>query len=420
MSNCSLCSDNSSCNIAKQITKNLDEYRKKYQLEKEFIYDENIHSYPITLMLSLTNQCNLSCPYCFVDQNNKTMAYSTAEQAIEWLKGNYIHRGYDLNNHKMSINFFGGEPLLYFDSLIKPLVEKYKDIVSFGITTNGILLDEDIVDFFYENNIQPLLSFDGVEQVQNSQRPGKNINSFEKVLRNIPYLLIRFPDTVMRATLTKDSIPYMFQSVIMAEELGFRSITFCPNAFEDWDEDIFKQLHYQYEKISLYIYKKLLNNEFPIQVDPIISAFQTIESTIENGAVFNNAIMRCGLGTNTCAITPEGLIVPCQEKTSKPEYNIGNIWDGIDKEKHKAFLNNYFNSVNNLTCPNNCSEREKSFCLSNLCPSRLEDLNYNISTSECLFYRSAFEIGRRLHFLCSQSGLPIVNLYFSEKEDYPC
>ena len=63
----------------------------------------------------------------------------------------------------MSVNFFGGEPLLYFDSLIKPLVEKYKDIVSFGITTNGILLDEDIVDFFYENNIQPLLSFDGIE-----------------------------------------------------------------------------------------------------------------------------------------------------------------------------------------------------------------------------------------------------------------
>ncbi|MGN1326575.1 MAG: hypothetical protein ACI4VQ_00590 [Clostridia bacterium] len=63
----------------------------------------------------------------------------------------------------MSVNFFGGEPLLCFDSLIKPLVEKYKDIVSFGITTNGVLLDEDIVDFFYENNIQLLLSFDGIE-----------------------------------------------------------------------------------------------------------------------------------------------------------------------------------------------------------------------------------------------------------------
>ena len=156
------------------------------------------------------------------------MTYEIADKAIQWALSN-------INNDKEKpiIGFFGGEPLLKFDDIIVPIVEKYKDQVEFNITTNGVLLTEDVVDFFLKNDIMPLLSFDGVAQVQNLQRS----NSFDQVLNNIPYLLLRFPYTTMRATVTKESIPFLFDTVVMANELGFKSLFFCENAYEDWDKE---------------------------------------------------------------------------------------------------------------------------------------------------------------------------------------
>ena len=89
------------------------------------------------------------------------MTLEIAERSVEWALENYEKK----SNYKVSINFFGGEPLLKFNDIIKPLVEKYNEKVYFNITTNGILLDEDIVDFFYKYNVGILLSFDGVPEV---------------------------------------------------------------------------------------------------------------------------------------------------------------------------------------------------------------------------------------------------------------
>ena len=181
------------------------------------------------MLLSLTNRCNLSCEYCFVKQNPQDMTLEIAEKAIAILLDNC-----KLKNEKPRINFFGGEPLLKYEELIIPIVEKYHQQISFGITTNGILLNEDVVDFFYKYGVKVLLSFDGVPEVQNKQRS----NSYSQVLNNIPYLLFRLPNTAMRSTVTKYSIPYLYDTVLMAEECGFKKISFCPNAYEDWDKEI--------------------------------------------------------------------------------------------------------------------------------------------------------------------------------------
>lgn len=118
---------------------------------------------PTTILLGLTNRCNLSCDYCFVNQNATDMTYDIAEQSVEWALNNQKQKP----EYKVSINFFGGEPLLKFEEIIKPLIEKYFEKVIFNITTNGVLLNEDIVDFFYKYNVGILLSFDGVPEVQN-------------------------------------------------------------------------------------------------------------------------------------------------------------------------------------------------------------------------------------------------------------
>lgn len=88
------------------------------------------------------------------------MSLETAIKAAEWVKSNAFDK-----QTTPTINFFGGEPLLKFDDIIKPLVEKYHKEITFGITTNGVLLNEDIVDFFKLYNVNVLLSFDGIPEV---------------------------------------------------------------------------------------------------------------------------------------------------------------------------------------------------------------------------------------------------------------
>ena len=378
--------------------------RDEYSSINSFKYNPRIHSKPTNILLGLTNKCNLQCNYCFVHQNFLDMTLEVADKSIQWVLSNCQ------TNEKPTVGFFGGEPLLKFDDIIIPIVLKYKDKVNFSITTNGTLLNEDIIDFFYNNKVYPLLSFDGVPDIQNNQRS----NSFDQILKNIPYLLLRFPETTMRATVTKESIPYLYKTVLMAEELGFKSIFFCENAYEDWDKNIEYELYNQFNKIGLYIYKKLSKNESVIKINPFFRIYTNIHNAQKNNLFFDNNIMRCGLGTTSCGITPSGNIVPCQEKISNPQTIIGNIYDGINPQIHKEYLINYFNKINNIQCDKGCSFKNTLLCLSHLCPSRLEDLNFNISTASCAFLRMAAKVVYRLFFLCEYSDKQNIRDYWGE------
>ena len=412
-----LCSD---CNLCSEEYRKqkFDSIKQKYQAIdlSTFNYDFEQYSRPLSMLLGLTNDCNLACKYCFVHQSPEYMSYETAEKAVEWLKTNYKAKN---RTDKMNIVFFGGEPLLCYDEVIVPIVEKYKNEAKFSITTNGILLDEDKVDFFYKNKVQILLSFDGVKQVQNSQRKGKEVDSYNKVIDNIPYLLVRFPDTTMRMTVTKESLPYLYDSVILAEEIGFNNIMFVPNAYEEWSWDEAVIYEEQLNKIGLHIYKSFFNNhDKVIKVSPLTKVFNKIDYSISGNLKFNNNIFRCGLGTTSCAITPSGGIVPCQEKISSPTYIIGDIDNGIDAKKHEDFLNNYIKKLDDFSCDRMCqSLKECVHCLSNICPSRLEDLNFKISTSSCIFNRVTLRVTNRLYMLCSNNINPWMQKYFDTKEE---
>lgn len=411
MSDCLNCPTRSECMVAT----NFDKTKKEYAHQKEFEYDPQEHSLPLGMMLGLTNECNLACPYCFVTQSPSRMTLEIAEKSIEWLRGNYVKSGIDLSKEKMSVNFFGGEPLLQFEEVIIPLVEKYHSEVAFGITTNGVGLTPDVIDFLYKYSIHPLLSFDGVPEVQDEQRPGKGFSSFKVILNHIQYLLLRFPYTVMRATLTKHSIYHLYDSVLMAEELGFQKVSFCPNAFEEWDSETEKEYFSQLDKVALYLYKKLSDiHSYPIiQVDPLVKKFEHLDLASNGNLYFNNNIGRCGLGTTTCAITPDGRVIPCQEKTSNPTIVLGTVEKGIDTTAHQNYLEEYWDKINNFTCEWKCSERERLLCLADICPSRMEDQNYKISSPLCVFNRISAKIAAKLHFLCANSVNPYIRQYFN-------
>ena len=400
------CETCAGCNA--ELRKSIFEKMKEdYKAITAFTYSYKRHSQPTSMLLSLTNRCNLSCEYCFVKQNPQDMTLEIAEKAIAILLDNC-----KLKNEKPRINFFGGEPLLKYEELIVPIVEKYHQQISFGITTNGVLLNEDVVDFFYKYGVKVLLSFDGVPEVQNKQRS----NSYSQVLNNIPYLLFRLPNTAMRSTVTKHSIPYLYDTVLMAEECGFKKISFCPNAYEDWDKEIENIMYEQWKKIGHHIYKNLMKNEPTILVDPILKHYNNTNLALKEELFFNNRIDRCGLGTNTCAITPNGDIIPCQEKTSCPTIILGTVDTNIDANIHKAFLIDYFNKINEISCDKGCDQKAKLNCLADICPSRMEDLNYKFSTASCAFIRTSTSVANRLHYLCSCSSYRHIREYFGEEK----
>lgn len=127
---------------------------------KSTIREEYPHlAKPTSAVVSLTDSCNNACPYCFVDFNPQRMKLETAIQTVEFLKKNC------LPEQKPTFCFFGGEPLLEYDSIIVPLVEKYGDSVTWSITTNGVALTEERIDFLAAHGVEILLSMDGTKEI---------------------------------------------------------------------------------------------------------------------------------------------------------------------------------------------------------------------------------------------------------------
>ena len=108
--------------------------------------------------------------------------------------------------------------------------------------------------------------------------------------------------------------------------------------------------------------------------------------------------------------------MPCQEKTSCPTTIIGNVYEGINSDIHKTFLIDYFNKINSISCDKGCDNKAKLNCLSDICPSRFEDLNYQFSTASCAFIRTSTAVANRLHYLCSNSSYRHIRLYFGEDD----
>lgn len=234
------------------------------------------------------------------------MNFETAEAAAKFVLSNA-----DFHKRRASLNFFGGEPLLKWNDIIVPLVEKYSNNLDWSMTTNGVLLDEDKVDFCRRHNIGILLSFDGVKEVQDTQRPAKVGSSFDMVKRNIPYLLLRFPDTVFRATVTKNSIRYLKETTNLARKLGFKHITFCPNFFDEFDEQDESLIQDFFDGESIKLMENIRDLEIPeLLVGNIIKMYRSIELSA-NTKDISNSLFRCGQGIHGVGISTQGFLHPC-------------------------------------------------------------------------------------------------------------
>ena len=179
--------------------------------------------------LCLTERCNCRCKYCFLDANTTGMVMS--EQTIR----NAINYAFNsFRGHTVVLSAFGGEPgtqeslIRYFVGYAKEQAPNYSINLLFAITTNGVILDS-LVDFLIQNNFVCTISADGIEEVQNYQRPLANgKGTYARVMKTIESLVHNNIEVKIRSTVTKFSLPKMVDSVKLYGKLGVSQIHFEP------------------------------------------------------------------------------------------------------------------------------------------------------------------------------------------------
>lgn len=263
-------------------------------------------SYVSNLLLGVTNDCNMRCRYCFTTPNKRQMSLDTAKSAIEWGLSRRI-RG-----EEFTVIFFGGEPMLRFDDLIVPIVDwienKNQDI-KLSITTNGTLLTPKRLEWMYAHNLPLLLSIDGGPETQNYNRILLNGgDSFKPLEEVIPYILHFFPGTVFRSTVYPDTVHLLYENYLWAEAFGFHRWFGGVDESAEWSDEKVLVYGEQLQKIFWHIYNRIESGR---EATITTEFFETIKRLF-NISIHNQCpYLRCGLGTVTASVGPDGEIYGC-------------------------------------------------------------------------------------------------------------
>lgn len=306
------------------------------------IYNDYNFQYPIRASLNLTNDCNFTCRYCFVEQKPQYMTLDVAKKVVDWLLENQHIQKTAL---PVTCYFFGGEPLLCWDSIIVPLIkyvnENYKNPnIQYGMTTNGLLLTKEKIIFCHENNIHILVSIDGAETTQNYNRKTKNpnINGFQTIKNNLK-ILQQYQSVEVRPTIYADTVEHTFENYLFFLEQGIDKIFFGVDASsKEWNQE---QKLILKEQINSICYYNLTHLEHFFSC---LNLNRWIYGIFANFQDIQNNALQCGLGIESVGITPSGDIAACQEFSSwiqsKEDLGfLGNVFNGgIDINYHKKFI----------------------------------------------------------------------------------
>jgi len=294
-------------------------------------------SCPVTSIdLDLTKDCCLRCTYCFKgEKKHQEMCLETAFRVIDWLiEASFDYRG------ELYVNFMGGEPLLRFD-LIKELVpygkrraRQFGKRIHFGCTTNMVLVNEEIIEFWKKWGMGFHTSIDGIPEVQDAHRCFPNGKGSSQIIeKKVPLILNYRPTVAARATCCPDTVQHLYESVLYFEKLGYKNIVFAQATNMEWQNKHFKILDEQLEKLSnFYIEKFRAGIEF--NISPLDEAIRAIVTPARQKP-------HCGAGRGLLLIDTEGNIWPCHRWNgydAERQWILGSIWGGFNDELRQAFL----------------------------------------------------------------------------------
>lgn len=358
-------------------------------------YLELRKAYGITnLIINTTDACNLRCKYCFTEPNPAIMDLETGKQCVRFICDEFLRTKDNWENPELPcICFFGGEPLLRFNQLIKPLVlwaeeEGYcqKTGLYFSITTNGLLATEDVLKFMVDHGIGMLLSIDGDKETQDAQRILPGGSSFDIVEKNLDNILKYFPGVTFRSTVEPERAYKLFENYLFARNRGFKNYFVCPNAFADWDKKSIKTVLSQIALIEECIYRDVQKGYEPLRWSVLgqefINNFKKIPQNYGDTLSNIDKVARCGLATISAGIACNGDIMGCQEHNTihgEDIFRVGNIFTGLDEKAHLKLLDNYL-ALDKPFCKDDpsrcegCASRLSGDCIGPHCPSREIDI----------------------------------------------
>ena len=276
--------------------------------------------------LHLTADCNLACRYCYETHSRAHMTEETAKKAVDL--------AFSFGHDKNGFSLFGGEPMLerkLIETICRYATEKARaagTAVRFKMTTNGTLLDEPFLRFANEHNLEIALSHDGL--LQDVQRVTRGGSPTMAALEPIIDLLLAYqPKAVAMQTVMPSTVDRMAESVEWLYARGFSRINTAIDYRVDagWDDGSMAILKTQYERIA-----DLSDAHFD-EARPLL--YLNFLSKI--AAYLNDRpCMECKLGMRQPSVAPDGTIYPCNQFLDNPDYRMGDVDTGIDKEKQRA------------------------------------------------------------------------------------
>ena len=286
------------------------------------------------LCLHVAHTCNLNCAYCFASQGNyhgerAVMSYEVGKQALDFLMD---HSG---TRHNLEVDFFGGEPLMNWQ-VVKDLVAYARSVEKdrgknfrFTLTTNGMLIDDDVIDFANKEMHNVVLSLDGRKEVHDRYRvdyAGKG--SWETIVPKFQKLVASRPADktyYMRGTFTHEN-PDFLEDIKTMLDLGFDELSMepvvCapddPAALTEADLNI---VFDQYEKLAQLMQERRKAGK------PF--TFYHYMLDLAGGPCVYKRISGCGSGTEYMAVTPTGELYPCHQFVGEEDFKLGDIWKGV-------------------------------------------------------------------------------------------
>ena len=298
------------------------------------------------LCLHVAHTCNLNCSYCFASQGNyhgdrAVMSYEVGKQALDFLVAN------SGNRRNLEVDFFGGEPLMNFQ-MVKDLVAYARSIEKdkgknfrFTMTTNGVLVDDDVIDWCNRECHNVVLSLDGRKEIHDRFRVDYAGNgSWDKIVPKFQKFVEARggKDYYMRGTFTHAN-PDFLKDIQTMLDLGFNELSMEPVVCASGDPSALTQedmavVMEQYEKLA----------ELMLERDKQGKPFTFYHYMVDlfGGPCIYKRISGCGSGTEYMAVTPWGDLYPCHQFVGEERFKLGNIWDGVTNKE----IQNEFASCN--------------------------------------------------------------------------
>ena len=367
----------------------------KELIDREELFTEDVYKEYVTdfkkrstvvkaLCLNVTHDCNLACRYCFAEEGEYhgergLMSFEVGKAALDFL---IAHSGNRIN---LEVDFFGGEPLMNWE-VVKQLVaygrsqeKTHNKKFRFTLTTNGMLLNDEIMEFANRELHNVVLSLDGRKAVNDRMRPTRNGNgsSYDIIVPKFQkFVKGRKGQYYVRGTFTRNNLDFS-QDVLHYADLGFDQMSIEPvvsdpeEPYAIREEDI-PQICEEYDRLAKEYIKRYKEGRgftfFHFMID------------LSQGPCVAKRLSGCGSGTEYLAVTPWGDLYPCHQFVGQEGFCLGNVWDGI---KNPELVDEF--KLCNVYAKEKCRDCFARFYCSGGCAANAYHFHGNIN--------DAYEIG---------------------------